>query len=197
VTVWQVRLDGPDSLVSDLSVLLTAEERERADRGVPAVRRRRVLLRAALRLVLAARLGVPAAEVALAAAAGRPRLTAGHPGLDVSCSASRGLGLIAVGEGVRVGVDVEAVDPEGPAAARSWTAVEALSKAEGTGLRTPLPAGDPDTLARGAGPFGRWHVLPVGVPFPWVATLAVGPRTALSPRTAAVSPIPFPLEASR
>lgn len=179
VRVWQVGLDVQPSTVLALSSLLTPQERARADRAAEPVRRRRTVLRAALRIVLGRRLGLHPQDVPLAAADGRPRLTGGCDAgfLDVSCSASAGLGLLAVGEGVLVGVDLEVIGGDA-AAARRWTATEAVLKAQGTGLTGTLPG--PRTVARGRTRVGPWHLVPVTVPGAWTSTLAVGPSRSRS-----------------
>lgn len=188
--VWQLRIDVPPSTVSALSALLTPEERSRAERGAEPVRRRRTVLRAAVRIVLGERLGLPPHEVPLAAADGRPRLTGGPgaEGLDVSCSASAGLGLVALGEDLVVGVDVEAADGN-LASARDWTATEAVAKAEGTGLTGRLPA-----LTGARRRVGPWHLFPVAVPPGWAATVAVGPLKYFHSHPPVVVPAVLDLE---
>ncbi|TKJ28113.1 hypothetical protein A6V29_03120 [Blastococcus sp. CCUG 61487] len=194
--LWWVDLRADDGVVAYAEGLLTDGERSRARRGVPAVHRRRVLLRAALRSLLAAELGVPAQEAPVTTTpAGRPEL----PGtsLDVSCSADGALGLVALATGLRVGVDVETIAPWDPAVldegwlhpderaeltalpvearptalTRCWTQKEAVLKGLGTGL-----GGGPARLRTPVGPGGgevsRWTVRAVPAPSDRVASVA-------------------------
>lgn len=196
---WLDLAAGPDA-VARAEAVLTAAELERARRATPAVHRRRVLLRAALRRAVAPHLGVDAAAVPLTTTrAGRPEIR-GPWRIDVNCSSSSGLGIVAVGHGRRVGVDLERipewtpgvlaeswlapveraalaalpVDVRAFAATRAWTRKEAVLKARGTGLLD-----DPGSLVTPvSGPAGTvagWEVLDVHVPSGWVASLAVGP----------------------
>lgn len=196
-------------LCADGEVLLRAEatlapdELARADRGAPTVRRRRILLRAALRTALAEEIGTDPASVQLATTpAGRPHLAAGssEAPLDVSCSASDGVGVVVVSRGRRVGVDVQRIEPwqgdplgegwlttaeqvallelpedERPAAlTRAWTQKESVLKARGTGLTGP-PV-DPETvIGRRNGRLAGWEISDVPVPEGWVASLALEP----------------------
>ena len=197
VTVALVDLAADDETTARAASVLTTAELAHARRGTPAVNRRRVLLRAALRAALAAELEVsPGAVPVRTDPSGRPG--AGVPGLDVSCSAGGVLGLVAVGRSCRIGVDLERVTPWTPdvlhegwlsgseqraltrlpaaarpvAVARAWTQKEAVLKACGTGL-----LGDPRTavtpVGRPAGTVAGWSVCDVPVPDGWVASLAV------------------------
>jgi phosphopantetheinyl transferase len=199
VDVRRVDLTAGAVALARAESLLTHEERARARRGTPAVHRRRVLLRAALRSALGAELGTAPARVPLGTTpAGRPYLDVPDAVLDVNCSASGALGLIAVGRNCRVGIDVETVAPwssdvldEGwlsdgeqqallrlpattrpVAATRAWTQKEAVLKARGTGLREN-PAGTVTTVGRRDGVVAGWAVRDVPVPDGWVASLAV------------------------
>ncbi len=180
---------------------LTAAELARARRGTPAVYRRRVLLRAALRSALAERLGLEPSAVPLRiTAAGRPEpvVTGDARALDVSCSASEGLGVVAVADGCRVGVDVQRVVPwsaevldEGwlardeqlglmaldpadraVAVARCWSQKEAVLKAAGVGLAGG-PAATRTTPGRAECVIAGWRVRDVPVRAGWVCSLAV------------------------
>ncbi|MGY2082554.1 4'-phosphopantetheinyl transferase family protein [Blastococcus sp. SYSU DS0539] len=193
---------GPAELARGAATL-THDELARARRGTPAVHRRRVLLRAALRAALAHELGTAPHLVPLATTpAGRPYLDVVGTELDVSCSASGSLGLVAVARGCRVGVDVQEVAPWSPdvleeswlhdserraierlpataravAATRAWTQKEAVLKARGTGLRED-PAGTVTTVGRLEGAVADWTVRDVPVPDGWVASLAVPHET--------------------
>jgi 4'-phosphopantetheinyl transferase len=190
---------GNDALARAESSLTPAEV-ARARRGTPAVHRRRVLLRAALRSALGAELGMDPARVPLGATpAGRPYLAvvAGGASLDVSCSASGDLGVVAVGRGRRIGVDVENVAPWSPdvldegwlcaserhtltrlptadravAITRCWTQKEAVLKARGVGLRED-PVGTVTAVGRMDGNVAGWQIRDVPVPHGWVASLA-------------------------
>ncbi|MGK5110464.1 MULTISPECIES: 4'-phosphopantetheinyl transferase family protein [unclassified Geodermatophilus] len=183
---------------------LTAAERAHADRGTPDVAVRRLLLRGALRQTLADLLGLDPSDVPLTAPPGRPRLTgvAAASGLDVSCSASAGLGVLAVASGARVGVDVERVRavrledaaaegwlgaaeraaiagfPAGERAVvltRCWTQKEAVLKGLGVGLRTAPHTVVTPSAGRAPGRIGDWEVRSVEVPEGWVGSLALRP----------------------
>ena len=189
-----------DAALPGAKTRLTPGELERARRGSPAVHRRRVLLRAALRTVLGAELGLAPDRVPLATTPlGRPHVAA-RGDLDVSCSASGALGLVALGRR-RIGIDVETVAPwsagvldEGwldpveqraltrltdgdraVAATRCWTQKEAVLKARGTGLRGDLAA-TVTAVGRTDGVVAGWQVHDVPVPHGWVASLAVAPQ---------------------
>jgi 4'-phosphopantetheinyl transferase len=205
VHVRLVDLAGGAEAVASAESSLTAAELARARRGTPAVHRRRVLLRAALRAALGADLGIQPRHVPLATtAAGRPYL-AGWPDVDANCSASAGLGLVAIAHGRRVGVDVERVVPwsssvldEGwlvadeqeavvslPLAERAeactlaWTRKEAVLKARGTGLLDP-PSAVVTPVGRPTGLLDGWAVHDLPVPRGWLASLAVGPLEEIS-----------------
>jgi 4'-phosphopantetheinyl transferase len=198
--IWRIDLADATWDVEREGRLLTPAERARADLGVPAVRTRRVLVRAALRRVLGGVLGLPAGQVPLETVDGRPVLAGA--GLHLSCSAGGDVGLVAVSAGVPVGVDVQRHDPvearrafeedwltAGERAAlavlpaaerlvavtRCWTQKEAVLKGMGVGLRRP--PGSVDTPVQAAGRVGDWALAPVAVPPGSVATLALrGPR---------------------
>ena len=170
VPVWRVRLDDPAADLGRCAACLSPEERARAARyRFAGDARRFVVARAALRSILAAHIGVAAAEVALRAGpAGRPELAAGHPEAPrFNLSHSGELAVCALGDDRALGVDVERVRPmpdlEGvmravfapaerarvraaPAAARAraffraWTLKEAWVKARGEGLSDALAA---------------------------------------------------------
>jgi 4'-phosphopantetheinyl transferase len=149
---------------------LSEAERVRAARfGHPHLRHRYVIGRATLRCVLAERLGVSPRDVSIARGRrGRPRL-ARHPHLDFNVTHTGEVMLVAVAEGVTVGVDVERQDRRinasgiarrclsagerdalrdmdaeqvRQAVLRLWTCKEAMSKATGDGLAAPFRALD-------------------------------------------------------
>lgn len=209
VDVRIVDLHAGERTVRRAETTLTSQELARARRGVPAVHRRRVLLRAALRSALADETGIDPASVPLATTpAGRPYLVVqgGPVPVDVSCSASGGLGVVVLSRGRRVGVDVQRIEPwhadvfdegwltpreqqaltglplaERPAAVtRAWTQKEAVLKARGTGLTGP-PA-DPETvIGRCAGTVAGWQLSDLQVPPGWVASLALEHRPVPAP----------------
>jgi 4'-phosphopantetheinyl transferase len=196
VGLWLLDLADPGWDEEAAAAVLTAPERARAAAAVPSVRRRRVLMRAALRRVLGDLLDTPPRRVALDGAGSRPHLPAGD--LDASCSASGWVGLLAVGRGVRIGVDVQrhrdcearqageegwladaelrALDglPDGerlPAVTRCWTQKEAVLKGDGVALRR-APARVVTPVAA-EGWVGPWWLTGVPVPDGHVASLAV------------------------
>ncbi|MCW2740233.1 MAG: 4-phosphopantetheinyl transferase [Blastococcus sp.] len=206
VDVRLVDLAAGDDDVARAESSLTPAELARARRGTAPVHRRRVLLRAALREALGAELRMDPRAVPLATTtAGRPYVAAEGTSVDVSCSASGALGLVAVGRSCRIGIDVEHVAPWSPdvldegwlsggerlaltrlphedrpvAVTRSWTQKEAVLKARGTGL-TDDPAATVTDVGRATGVVAGWHVQEVPVPRPWIASLAVGPRKEIS-----------------
>jgi 4'-phosphopantetheinyl transferase len=177
------------------AVDLTADERARAGRGVPAVHRRRLLVRSALRRTLGDLLGLPASAVPLQLdEAGRPCLVGNE--VQFSCSASEDVALIVISDSV-VGVDVQRHRDEEAAAAfdegwlapeeqrriaalpagsravavtRCWTQKEAVLKGRGTGIRRPPT--DVVTPVACSGRVGPWWLAPVAVPAGHVASLA-------------------------
>ena len=198
VQVWSLDLADRGWDVARERATLTDAEADRADAGIPSVRRRRILLRAGLRRVLGGLLGLPADRVPLAVDRGRPYLTGPAGALQVSCSASGPVGLVAVVSGAAVGVDVQghdaaqagqafaedwltpreraglAVLPTADrlvAVTRCWTQKEAVLKGRGDGLRHP-----PRAVVTPVAPAGRsdgWCLAPVPVPPGFVASLAV------------------------
>jgi 4'-phosphopantetheinyl transferase len=215
VRVWQLDLADPGWDVDSAAGSLTASERRRAEQGLPEVRRRRILLRAALRLVLGAHLGVAPARVPLDEAGDRPVLPAAgrRPAPGISCSASGGLGLVAVSDGTPIGIDLEqhrdddarrALDEEWLADAeraalarlpwpersvaitRCWTHKEAVLKGEGVGLRRDPASVVTPVAVRGRA--GRWSLEPVPVADGFVASLAVGAPVSLPTAVPVIRP---------
>lgn len=99
----------------------------------------RAQARARLREMLGERLGIDAALVPIVEAeGGKPRLEpdAGLADLRFNLSHSGERALIAIAEGVELGVDVERVTPKrSPKHLGDWTRREAYLKGRGTGLR--------------------------------------------------------------
>ncbi len=116
-----------------------------------------------LRRLLAPRLGLEPALVPIVVGGdGKPALdpAARLPDLRFNHSHSGERTLIAIAEGVEVGVDLERVTPRRtPPYLRDWCRREAYLKGTGTGLR-----GGPARLAfEPLGP-GRWTVIDAGEP---------------------------------
>ncbi|MDH2442830.1 4'-phosphopantetheinyl transferase superfamily protein [Amnibacterium sp. CER49] len=202
VRVLRLELAEPRVDLDAAATVLSPAERERAARGAPSVRRRRILVRAALRDLLAEVLGTTPAAVPLAPEPGRPRLlgTACGVVIDASCSSSGDVGLVAVAQAARIGVDVERlahddlriaaeegwlapgerdaitalpVAERGRALTRAWVQKEAVLKGEGSGLRAD-PSWTVTPIAE-RGRVRRWWLLPLEVPPAFVASLAVAP----------------------
>ena len=168
VALWWCALVADDDTAHELGRWLSAEERARAARfGKPFLARRYTIGRAALRFVLAARLGVAPHAVPIERdTRGRPRLRdARSLDFNVTHTADAAVfGLVEAG-GVRIGVDLErasrnvndaglarrvctAREREALAALdenarrhaflRLWTCKEAMSKATGDALAAPF-----------------------------------------------------------
>jgi 4'-phosphopantetheinyl transferase len=159
--VWLLSLDVDDALLATLSTVLMTAELAAADRcRLAAVRRRKIGARARLRQVLANYLPCSPIEVLIELGAqGKPLVE----GLEFNLSHSDDLAVLAVTNSP-VGIDVEkirsldiagiverffapsewqvwqALPPEQQQLAffRAWTVKEAVLKAIGTGLHTPL-----------------------------------------------------------
>jgi 4'-phosphopantetheinyl transferase len=194
ISIWRVDLREPAPVVERAAELLTAEERERAERGTADVRRRRLVARAALRIALARCVACPPAALRFATdPAGKPRLDG--PGPHFSVSSSGDWGLIAVTTLGPVGIDLERVvalaELEAivtrrfaPAQAREilkqsgerrlrafyrgWTRIEAQLKATGVGLADGLDTtlSDPDPR--------EWTVAGVDAGSGLIGAVAVG-----------------------
>ncbi len=158
-----IRIRLSPSALYEESALLSTDEQSRASRFVFEVHRRRfAATRSALRLILAAYLGVRAPRIAFAYSdRGRPSLAVPpEPPLDFNLSHADDLALLALSRGP-VGVDLERVRSLPDAATiaqrffsaeeaarlgrlrpelrpdsffRAWTRKEALLKASGLGL---------------------------------------------------------------
>lgn len=167
VEIWCVSLDAPADVVQRLSVTLSPDERERADRYATELLAARFIAgRGTLRALLAARLGcAPASLLFEYGATGKPS-AAGHP-IVFSVSHSGALAVIAISDSAHLalGIDVEELRPvpdlhdiarhffgpgerddlaavEAPLQSKAflscWTRKEAYLKAVGDGLLAPL-----------------------------------------------------------
>ena len=165
LSLWWCTLAPPPATHAALAEWLSAAERERMSRfGTEALRFRYAAGRGTLRWLLAAALGVAPAGVRIERGRrGRPRL-ADHATLDFNVTHTGDRALIGIGDGMRLGVDVErrdrALNTDGvarkfmgvseraalPADAdaarrdllRLWTCKEAMSKATGDALSAPF-----------------------------------------------------------
>ena len=165
VHVWYFSLDFPADALESLIELLDTEERERAARfKFAAPRNQFVASHAFLRTMLGRYLGTDPREISFRTSShGKPELTGGELGFNLSHT--EGTAIVAVARGLAVGVDVERVranleplelagrffspqeaawlraQPEAqrlPAFFACWTAKEAYIKARGGGLSIPL-----------------------------------------------------------
>jgi 4'-phosphopantetheinyl transferase len=192
--VWLLDLADAGWDVDAAAACLSAEELARAERAVPRVRRRRLLIRAGLRRIVGGLVEQPPERVVIDHHNGRPVLADSH--LEVSCSANGDLALLAIADGP-VGVDISSACGETLSAAllegwlaveeaqavaglpardrsaalgRCWAQKEAVLKAEGVGL-----ARDPRTVVTPVadhGAAGPWWLAAVPVPHGHVAALA-------------------------
>jgi 4'-phosphopantetheinyl transferase len=169
VSVWRVALEPGRQALESLRRHLSSEELQRVERlRGSEVGRRWLVSRGALREILAAELETAPTSVRLRLGPyGRPGLDplAHSDDLDFNLSHSGELALVAIGRGLRVGVDVERLragrnalrvadryfsraeveavravpEREQPAEfLRYWTAKEALAKGLGVGLHAPI-----------------------------------------------------------
>jgi 4'-phosphopantetheinyl transferase len=134
VSVWMIRTDPSDDRLRALATVLDDAERRRADEIRPPLERRRyVAVHGAVRLILAARLGVPAADLRWRRGEnGKPTLT-DRDDLQVNLSHSEDLAMLAIATGVPVGVDVQRMQPRvdvARMAERYFPAAEAAYVAE-------------------------------------------------------------------
>jgi 4'-phosphopantetheinyl transferase len=201
VTLYRVPLTQPATTVASLREGLDDAERERAAAfGAGDAERAFVVARAALRAAVREVTGTAPVVLAIDEHH-RPYVAGGPPGLDVNVTHSGDWALVAVGRGVRVGVDVErvravdalriarraftsresaelaALDGDALLAAffAIWTAKEACLKAAGTGLRGGLASFD----VRDPG----WVVRPVSPGPGYAAALATDVAADVGYRT--------------
>jgi 4'-phosphopantetheinyl transferase len=182
IQLWSVRLDPAPEQVERLGRPLAEDEWERARRFRFEVHRRRYVVgRGVLRLLLAAYLDLPPAEVRFVyGPRGKPFLDPAQAagGLSFNLSNSDELALVGLVRDVEIGVDIELVKPMSDLEAiaerffsaserdclrglppeqkptaffNCWTRKEAYLKAVGEGLAAPLDSFDV-TLAPGDPP---------------------------------------------
>jgi 4'-phosphopantetheinyl transferase len=161
--VWRVHVTPDATLEAEARQVLSADEHARAARFAQAGDRARyVLTRAALRQLLAERVGIPPADLSFTTTRyGKPELV-GDSVWQFNGAHSGAWALIAIAEGARVGVDVEQQRPGDvierltprftsadeqqalaalPATQRAawlyqlWTLKEAVMKASGEGFQ--------------------------------------------------------------
>lgn len=169
VEVWLLDLAQPEEVRTQLSALLSYDEREQAQRFHFDVHRHRYVVgRGVLRLLLGSYLNMPPQEIVFAyGEQGKPYLS--YSELEFNVSHAEDVALLAFSWGRAVGVDVEAIRPLSDAenVARisfsqkefaeytavpeaqkpqaffnCWTRKEAFIKAVGTGLSYPLSSFD-------------------------------------------------------
>ena len=168
VQVRLVRLDLSDAAVAEFEAVLSAEERDRADRfRVAVLRRRFIAARGTLRSILGGALGLPPRDVQIEIAPGGKPFLAGRGGeggsLDFNLSHAGDRAIYALAVGRAVGVDLEEFRPlerveglarricsQGEFAAWEkasdrlrhlvslWVAKEAVVKGSGAGIRDDL-----------------------------------------------------------
>lgn len=208
IHVWSVPLNRVPSEGAD--AVLDPGERARAARiRHPVAQWRYRCAHLALRTVLGGYLGVapglprftrrcPEPEVCGDCGRGRPVLVDGPwPDLGFSLSHSGSAALVGVaGEPGGVGVDVERLRAsfdwsrvpvvgaqDRIAGFRTWTAVEAVGKAAGTGLRTPVSVGAPDAdglrRAHRSGDPVEWYVHDVDCLDGYVGSIATATPEAV------------------
>jgi 4'-phosphopantetheinyl transferase len=133
ITVFAASLSVSKERLGGLAATLSADERERADRLVSEiVRRRFITARGILREILGCRCNCPAAEIKFAySPTGKPSLI-GDSTLHFNLAHSHDLALVAVSRLALVGVDIELVRAPKDAEA---VAERFFSPRESTGLK--------------------------------------------------------------
>ncbi|MER5866267.1 4'-phosphopantetheinyl transferase superfamily protein [Kitasatospora sp. NPDC002040] len=150
IDLWTIPTDGPAALVHRLRALLDPEELARADRARDPVQGARfTLVRGAVRLLVADRLGTGAAELVWERGPhGKPApvLPSASDRIQVNWSASGALAVLAIADGRRVGADVEEIHRPGVGeriARRHFPPRDAASV-----LDAPTPTEGADRFAR-------------------------------------------------
>lgn len=119
--LWRTEELTGATAVSGHARLSAAERTRAATIAHPGARQRFVVGRALLRRTIVEHspdLGDTELAIAVAAS-GRPHLGDGH-GLEISLAHTHGLVVAAVADGTPVGIDVEPIDREAPAASAAW-----------------------------------------------------------------------------
>jgi 4'-phosphopantetheinyl transferase len=107
VQVWLIRLDLPAAVLARLARVLDEDEQRRAGERTRD-RDRFVAAHGAARVIIGARLGIPAGELRWAyGAAGKPELVGPGAGWQVNLSHSGALAALAISRRRPVGVDVQ------------------------------------------------------------------------------------------
>jgi len=193
VHVWRADLDEPPVERETLARTLSEDERARAGRfHRPRDRNHFVAGRGLLRVLLGDALGCPPSSLRFRYnACGKPALAAGDTHLGFNLSHSDGTALFALAWGREVGVDIERVRPEIPAASlaerflpadaaaallslspahrpeaftQAWVRREAYLKALGTGFSSATMPPEQD----------QWTHKDIGVGPEYRAALVVG-----------------------
>ncbi|MYW00793.1 hypothetical protein GT354_21405, partial [Streptomyces sp. SID3343] len=117
IDVWSISTDQPPAVLRRLRGLLDLDERDRADRARDPVQGERfTVVRGAVRLLVADRLGTEAADVVWQRGPHGKPAPVPRPASDrihVNWSASGALAILAIADGRRVGADVEEIRPPG------------------------------------------------------------------------------------
>jgi 4'-phosphopantetheinyl transferase len=166
IHVWAVNVEVEDGIVSQLECVLSADERDRANRfRFKQLRTRYIAAHGVLRQIMARHIGQPAAVIRFRRGAnGKPELAA--PGdMRFNIAHSGSIAVFAFARDIELGIDVERirpiedwqavarlcfhpdeyselaalpVDTRQRAFFRAWTRKEALVKGLGEGLGLPL-----------------------------------------------------------
>jgi 4'-phosphopantetheinyl transferase len=110
--VWQIALDAPDSVVTQLRSTLDANEEARAERfRMGSLRTRFIVGRGALRSILGCTLGITPEQVAFEYGTyGKPSIASPNPvGLEFNLAHTQDVALCAVTRDRPIGVDVETI----------------------------------------------------------------------------------------
>jgi 4'-phosphopantetheinyl transferase len=167
IHVWAVQLFAPDNVVERCFVILSPDEKARAERFVFGHHRRAyVLSRCILRALLGRYISLPATDIQFSyGSKGKPHLLELNSRVRFNCSHSAGMVLYAITRHRDLGIDIEKIrplqdmeeiaqrffcpeevrelwsfmPPEREAAFfRCWSRKEAYVKAVGDGLSIPL-----------------------------------------------------------
>lgn len=113
VHVWLVSIDPTGADSAECDALLSRNEKARAARfHFESDRARYLLAHAGLRRILSSCTGTSPAELAITSEAGKkPLLTGCHARLRFNLSHSGDTALVAIADGIDVGVDVERIRP--------------------------------------------------------------------------------------